>query len=507
MPNLFAIPAHVSWAKHHAKHAPGLLIAGKYRLERLLAEGGMGTVWLARNEALDLHVALKLILPEIRDEEMSARLLTEARATAKLLHPSIVRVFDFGQTEQGDPFIIMELLEGCSLGQFLAQQPCDPLLAVRTLLPVIDALCHAHAQGIVHRDLKPDNIFLVREEHRTRPKLLDFGIAKVNVEGAVPNMTGPHFVLGSPGYMSPEQAWNSQDVDHRADIWSVCVVLYEAVSGGTAFKGGDAHSILNAVKDTELAPLAGSDAARALWPLLARGLVKDPAHRYQSMRDLGNALASWLAERGVMDDLCGDPLDRYWNPGTDGTPVPNTVPPPREQHPPAVAAAAVSHDVNLATRNVRARRNLVYVDPDTDTTNIFGRDGASPVRVPEPRRVLPGRETFVRAAIVLGVIGLFLSTVATKLTESEPTASTLRTPHVVVPAPSTATASIAALIALGRATQLRETQLDGGIAADAPASEVATGRSQSEPTASSARPRRVRSPQPAAADLDLKDPF
>src|SRR5688572_19632520 len=184
-------------------YVPGDVILGKYTLESLLGEGGMGSVWRARNTALDAPVAIKLIRADLNRDTLGVRLLQEARAAAKLGHPAIVRVFDVGQTERGDPFIVMELLEGHSFGSVLTQGRVPPIQAVQTLLPIADALARAHAKGIVHRDLKPDNVFLVTDDERVQPKLVDFGIVKVEQRDGGSHLTQVGTVLGSPEYMSP----------------------------------------------------------------------------------------------------------------------------------------------------------------------------------------------------------------------------------------------------------------------------------------------------------------
>src|SRR5215471_19198811 len=145
-------------------YEPGALIVGKYRLERMLGEGGMGSVWAAHHVLLDTTVAIKLIRADTNRQELAPRLIQEARAAAKLGHPGIVRVFDVGQTVEGDPFIVMELLEGESLNQRLVREHrLSAIDAARLLLPIADALRAAHAKGIVHRDIKPDNVFLVHD--------------------------------------------------------------------------------------------------------------------------------------------------------------------------------------------------------------------------------------------------------------------------------------------------------------------------------------------------------
>src|SRR5450432_3077808 len=226
-------------------HAVGDIIAGKYRLEQLLGEGGMGAVWRAFNLHLEAPVALKLIRADLDRELLTLRLKQEARAAAKLGHPAIVRIFDVGESEFGDPFIVMELLTGQSLAAVLvAEQRLVAVRAVQLLLPVADALCAAHAKGIVHRDLKPDNVFIAIEDERVQPKLVDFGIVKLSDRGDLDqHLTQAGAVLGSPEYMSPEQARGRDDLDHRTDIWSFCVVLYEALAGVTPFTGTNYNEI------------------------------------------------------------------------------------------------------------------------------------------------------------------------------------------------------------------------------------------------------------------------
>ncbi|HEU5075646.1 MAG TPA: serine/threonine-protein kinase, partial [Polyangiaceae bacterium] len=160
------------------RHESGDIIAGKYRLVSLLGEGGMGAVWRARNMDLDVEVALKLIRAEATLSEATDRLLREAQAAAKLIDAGIVRVFDFGRSEQGNPFIVMELLEGEDLAAAIQRRGrLSPKRAVRVLLPVVRALSVAHQNGIVHRDLKPENVFLSKTSNGLQPKVVDFGIA------------------------------------------------------------------------------------------------------------------------------------------------------------------------------------------------------------------------------------------------------------------------------------------------------------------------------------------
>lgn len=300
-------------------YAPGYVVAGKYELQAQLGEGGMGVVWRARNIALDSLVAIKVVRASSDQATLQGRLIQEARAAAKLTHPAIVKVFDVGQTERGDPFIVMELLEGGSLGELLTAEGRLPAVqAVRTLLPIADALWLAHGKGIVHRDLKPDNVFVVQHDGAIQPKLLDFGIVKLQGAEVDSHLTRDGDVLGSPDYMSPEQARGQDDVGHLTDVWSFSVVLYEAVSGRTPFKGANYNALLRQiVEDTppSLRELAAGD--DELSAIVMRGLSKDPGQRFASMGELGRALAQWLVHHGVTEDICGSTLEARWLRATD----------------------------------------------------------------------------------------------------------------------------------------------------------------------------------------------
>jgi serine/threonine-protein kinase len=305
------------------RYTQGVLINGKYLLEARIGSGGMGTVWLAQNLMLESAVAVKMIDPGVRRDETLARFRLEACVEARFKHPNIVRVFDFGHTELGDPFIVMELLDGITLGDLIRERGgIDPAEAVKLILPIVDALCHVHAHGVVHRDVKPDNILLSRDDVDTSPKLLDFGVAKLMDRDELPPGTTDRSVLiGSPSYMAPEQAKLSEHIDHRADIWSVCVVLYEAISGRQAFPG-EGIAPLRDVVETNLPPLDETGAGELeLFQVLERGLEKDPELRFQSMDELGTELAQWLYDRGEREDLNGSRLSRTWRVVAGGSPA------------------------------------------------------------------------------------------------------------------------------------------------------------------------------------------
>jgi serine/threonine protein kinase len=303
-----------------ARYGAGDLVAGKYLLDRVLGEGGMGSVWLAHNMDLDAAVAIKLVHADVAPREAADRLKREARAEAQIEHRAIVRVFDCGETEHGHPFIVMEHLEGMSFADALDKKgPLSATSAVRILLPIVDGLSAAHEKGIVHRDIKPENIFLARGARHIQPKVVDFGIAKLDRWDPNPAITLQGTVLGSPSYMAPEQARGLDDVDHRADIWALCAVLYEAITGSPPFRGDTYNAILRSIVEDDVTPLTNSrGAVAALWMVLERGLSKDRAQRFQSMRELGSALARFLIAHGVEADVCGDSVATTW--GIPGEP-------------------------------------------------------------------------------------------------------------------------------------------------------------------------------------------
>ena len=305
------IPGHP-----YTTYEPGVIVAQKFELVRILGEGGMGSVWVAKNIALDVHVALKLIRAELARSVpgLEERLLQEARAAASIEHPAVIKVFDFGLTELSDPFIAMELLHGESLGGTIQRRgKLNPVRAVQTLLPITEALLAAHERGIVHRDLKPDNIFLARGSgNRLEPKVLDFGIAKFDQKSA-PSLTSIGTVLGSPAYMSPEQARGEADVDGRTDVWALCVVLYEVITGRLPFMGENYNQLLYAILEGQ--PKTFNELGISeplLWSIISRGLEKDRERRCPDMFELGRGLAIWLLDRGVQEDVTNANLRSKW---------------------------------------------------------------------------------------------------------------------------------------------------------------------------------------------------
>ncbi|RYZ08720.1 MAG: serine/threonine protein kinase [Myxococcales bacterium] len=297
------------------EHQPGDLIANRYVLSRKLGEGGMGVVWVAHSTALDVDVALKMLRPELAGTPAVERMAREARAAAQLGHAAMVRVLDFGTSDDGEPFLAMELLQGEELhARIEREQRLPAASAVALLLPILDGLGIAHEKGIVHRDIKPENIFIaVDSQKRVQPKVLDFGIAKLGREQTVSRLTQVGAVMGSPYYLSPEQAEGLDDIDFRCDIWSIGVVLYEAVTGVPPFAANNYNALMRSILRDQPKPTTEHAAGDAqLWMIIHRCLQKDREQRWGSMWELGEALALWLFERGVRVDAAGRSLRHAW---------------------------------------------------------------------------------------------------------------------------------------------------------------------------------------------------
>lgn len=280
---------------------PGDLIAGKYVVEHLIGRGGMGVVVAARHVDLDERVAIKLVLPErAQDPHVMTRFLREARTAVKIKSEHVVRIFDFGRLPTGEPFMVMEHLQGADLSDLIASRgPRGVTEAVQYVLHAYEALAEAHRMGIVHRDLKPANLFrTVRADGSPCVKVLDFGIAKLTA-GNDQGITRTGVLMGSALYMSPEQLRSPKDVDARADIWALGVILYELLAGAPPFEAGDLPALVFQIVGEAPPSLRARrpDLPVGLEAVILRCLAKEPGARFASVVELAEALAPFATGR------------------------------------------------------------------------------------------------------------------------------------------------------------------------------------------------------------------
>ncbi|RYZ04570.1 MAG: serine/threonine protein kinase [Myxococcales bacterium] len=284
----------------------GDVLAGKFRIERVLGVGGMGMVVSAMHVHLDERVAIKFLLPEaLGNAEAVARFGREARAAVKIKSEHVARVIDVGALESGAPYMVMELLRGQDLSNLLRDRGALPVAtAVQYVLQACEALAEAHAIGIVHRDLKPANLFVTaRADGTPCVKVLDFGISKVTSpsgSGSDMGMTRTQAIMGSPLYMSPEQLASARDVDPRTDIWAIGTVLYELLSGRVPFEADTMPQLCTLILHTEPPPLRSlrAEVPEALSQSIQRCLRKDRKQRYANVAELAADLAPFAPDAG-----------------------------------------------------------------------------------------------------------------------------------------------------------------------------------------------------------------
>ena len=310
---------------------PGDMIAGKYVLERLLGQGGMGAVFAATHIKLSKAVAIKIMLADASNPEAAQRFINEGRAAANIQNEHVGRVDDVDE-EMGYAYMVLELLDGEDLSQVLEREPTRrlaPHVVVGYVLEALKGVMQAHAIGIVHRDLKPSNLFLAkRKDGSVVVKVLDFGISKAQGSSALaasPSaLTSTKAMLGSPLYMSPEQLRSSKSVDHRADIWAIGVILYELTTGQLPFLGDSLGELFANILETDPAPLRNHvpDVAPGLEQVVLRCLQRRPEQRFQSAAELIQALTPFASAQpgiGASAPLGGTAL---LPPGAAG-PIPN----------------------------------------------------------------------------------------------------------------------------------------------------------------------------------------
>ena len=329
------------------------VIGGKYRVEKKLGEGGMGKIYLARHVTLGKRFAIKTLHPDFtRNQEALERFRREAITTAQLEHPNILGMSDMDQMDDGTAYIVMEFLDGKELRGALNETPVLPLpRAVHVFLQVCRALAAAHDKGIVHRDMKPENVFLVeREGDPDFVKVLDFGISKIRQAGSKLTQTG--MVIGTPHYMSPEQARGDPSLDHRSDIYTIGAMLYEALTGVLPVQADNPTGVLVKILTEQPPPPSSVNPGipPAVEQVILRAMTKDPGLRYGSCRELSKALQD---ASGIMDGStaylaaaaasAGMPAARPPTGAVPGMPVPPSgMRPPTGMRPPGVPPTALT---------------------------------------------------------------------------------------------------------------------------------------------------------------------
>jgi len=283
----------------------GEVVSGRYRVLRVIGQGGMGAVVSAEHVQLGEPVAIKFLHPKLaRDTSSVERFFREAKATTRIKSEHVVRVLDVGQSESGLPFIVMELLEGADLGRVLSSGPLSITNAVDFVLQASEALAEAHASGIVHRDLKPSNLWLSqRSDGSPHVKVLDFGISKLSIHApGDPKLTETQSVFGSPTYMSPEQIRSAKKVDHRTDIWALGVVLHELLTGKLPFDADTVSGVLACISADPPVPLRHllPSAPPGLEAAILACLQKDLSRRCQSLAELAMLLAPFGSPIGQL---------------------------------------------------------------------------------------------------------------------------------------------------------------------------------------------------------------
>jgi eukaryotic-like serine/threonine-protein kinase len=290
---------------------PGAVV-GSYTVTRLVGRGGMGAVYEAKHRELGKRAAIKTLLPEhAAKADVRKRFLREGQASSKIRHAHVVDVYDVGEQDEV-PYLIMEYLEGEDLGSLLAREGALPAGRVADLMiPVLSALVAAHDIGVVHRDLKPDNIFLCQGRGGViEPKVVDFGISKIMDESETHGLTGTSTLMGTPYYMSPEQAKSAKNIDARSDQLSMAAILYEALVGQRPFAGETLYTILDNIVRGQFPPprTLNPSIPEAFEAAILRAMSVDPDNRFQSVRALAQALLPFAGERVrvlYQDELAG----------------------------------------------------------------------------------------------------------------------------------------------------------------------------------------------------------
>ena len=344
MPLDAAVPSSARPAKA-GDLTPGTMLGSLYRVIDKLGEGGMGTVYEVEHVRMQKRFAGKVLRRELCTPEHVMRFEREAMAASRIEHPNIVRVVNFDETDDGQVFLICELLSGQDLSMIVRQQAMPVREALNVAFQVASALEATHAEGIIHRDLKPENIFLTERMGETLVKVLDFGVSKVSFGADKQRLTDAGSVVGTPIYMSPENAQGQDDLDARADIYSLGVILYEMVTGTVPFFGTKALDIMfqHIHKAPEPPSVRRDELPADIDALILKALQKAPADRYHSMAEFKEELRQLGKRFGfspvTLPEASLDGIPQFETPG----PVSLTARRPRSGsiHPAILGAAAV----------------------------------------------------------------------------------------------------------------------------------------------------------------------
>jgi eukaryotic-like serine/threonine-protein kinase len=374
----------VSASQEHVGQRVGQLLSGRYRVLRWIGAGGMGEVYEAENVRIGRRVALKILSGDLRKSpELVERFDREARAASAARGPHVVEMLDVGRTDDDLPFLVMELLDGTPLSRRLDGGPLAIETAVQLAVQIARGLASAHEAGVVHRDLKPDNVFLVRGDGGETAKILDFGISKIGGGDTSTELTKTGSALGTPSHMAPEQVEGKRDVDARADLWALGVLLYQMLTGKLPFEADSYGLMLVRILQEAPAPITSvrAEVPEALAAVVTRCLAKAPTDRWESAAMLETALSGWRQ-----------------------VPIPPSAEVTRELSPPAPPAAATSS----ASRDVAATPHGA---------------AASPLLITETPRAPRDRYRFDLEEILRGVPqsasvkGMFLQSVVDRVTD------------------------------------------------------------------------------------------
>ncbi|MBK7579553.1 MAG: protein kinase [Myxococcales bacterium] len=426
---------------------PGDVIAGKFRVERLLGEGGMGVVVAALHLELEQRVAVKFLLPEIaKRNDAAERFRREARAAVKIRSEHVARVLDVGSTEDGVPYMVMEYLEGHDLGDELRERGQLPVgEAVSFMLQASEAVAEAHAAGIVHRDLKPANLFLSKRADGSRLiKVLDFGISKSVMGGSSSDLslTATSALIGSPLYMSPEQMHSAKNVDTRTDIWALGAILFQLLANRPPYVAESIPQLCSALLNDLPPPLSDfrPDIPPELQAVVTRALAKDREQRWQSVGDMSLALCEFAPEARVHAERAS-----RMHSSQSGITTPSLTDAEREVPPrPASVSVAISNDSPLANLPTESSSPKAIAER---TLNSWGKTGGSQSAAAEkPRRPIAAIAAGGVAALALVAFGVSRTTAtatpsATPATEP-PATLAAQSPVPAEPTPAVAPAPI-----------------------------------------------------------------